>query len=164
MVISRTKLLIHDDLLKPRPRMTISFTGTHPERFYHEIPKLLATVFRVGEEAIQEKKYYWSKGEPEKFKISWEVNKDLDKFSFYWIVIDFEGTVSKGSGSASIVIEGALRTEYPQDTVWEKSILHEFLRLLWHKTVYFSKRDEYLKEGRRLLGIFIEDLKGLTRV
>jgi hypothetical protein len=164
MVWARTKLMIHDDLLRPVPRMTIKFSGSHPEKFYKEIHNLILVSFRVSEHSVQEKEFQWSKGEPEKFVIKWEVNKDLDKFSYYWISVELSGETSRGSGKADIVVEGALRTEYPQDTLWQRSLLYEFLRMFWHTTFYGAKRDEYMREGRRSLSMFVDQLKVLTRV
>ncbi len=164
MVFARTKLMIHDDLLRPRPRMSIHYSGPHPERFYHEIPRILSTVWRVHEETVHERKFAWSKGDPEVFTVNWEVNKDLDKFSYYMIGVSLSGSSSKGHGTATIMIDGALRTEYPQDTVWERSLLYEFMRMIWHTSFYKSKRDQYFEEGRRLLSTMVNDLKSLTRM
>ncbi len=162
MVIARTKLTIHDDLLRPWPKVIINYKGPDPKRIYTEVPNLLATVFKVHTGQIQEKKSYWQKGDPERFKVSWEMHKDLDKWSFYIIKVDLDGEISKGVGYASITIDGALRTEYPQDTIWEKSLLYEFLRMMWHRMFYEKKREEYLKEGKRLIATFVEELKRLT--
>jgi len=164
MVWARTKLMIHDDLLRPLPRMTIRFTGPNPEKFYKEIFNLIVMSFRIPEHSIQEKEFSWHKEEPEKFNVKWEVNKDLDKFSYYWITIELNGEMSKGHGKADISVEAALRTEYPQDTIWQKSLLYEFLRMTWHTLFYVSKRDEYLREGRRLLSFFLDQIKAMTRV
>jgi hypothetical protein len=164
MVWARTKLMIHDDLLKPLPRMTIKFSGPNPEKFYKEIYNLIIMSFRVPEHAIQERDFNWSKGDPEKFSARWEVNKDLDKFSYYWIDVILRGEMSKGHGKADITVEGALRTEYPQDTFWQKSLFYEFLRMTWHTFFYASKRDEYMREGRRMLSFFLDQLKAMSRV
>jgi hypothetical protein len=164
MVWARTKLMIHDDLLKPLPRMTIRFSGPNPEKFYKEIYNLIVMSFRVPEHSIQERDFSWTKGDPEKFSARWEVNKDLDKFSYYWIDVALSGEMSKGHGKADITVESALRTEYPQDTIWQKSLLYEFLRMTWHSLFYGSKRDEYMREGRRLLSFFLDQLKAMTRV
>jgi len=72
--------------------------------------------------------------------------------------------MSKGHGKADIEVEGALRTEYPQDTMWQKSLFYEFLRMAWHTMFYASKRDEYLRDGRVLLSFFVDQLKAMTRV
>lgn len=163
MVWARTKLLIEDDLIKPRNRMEVKFSGINPEKFYHEIPKLIASVFRIDERFIQEKKFSWTHGEPQKFKIAWDVNKELDLNSYYTFIIDLEGMSSKGVGNATIIIEAYLRTEYPQDTFWHRSLAYEMFRMFWHKAFYVSKRDKYMEEGRRLIGIFLSDVKALAR-
>ncbi|MBN2202789.1 MAG: hypothetical protein JW700_01190 [Candidatus Aenigmarchaeota archaeon] len=164
MVWARSKLMIHDDLLRPVPKMKMSFKGVDSRKFYKEIYNLLLANFRVHEHSVQEKEFSWSKGKTEKFKIKWELNKDLDKFSFYWVEVSLEGEASGSSGSAQISVEGALRTEYPQDTKWQKSLLYEFLRMLWHSSFYSSKRDEYLREGRYLLSSFVNEIRVLSSV
>jgi hypothetical protein len=164
MVWARTKLMIHDDLLKPIPKIRIHYKGPNPEKFYKEIYKLVQVTFRVPDHSIQEKEFHWTEGDPRKFKVTWEVNKDLDKFSYYWIQITLSGESSKGYGKAEIVIEGALRTEYPQDTFWQRSLLYEVLRMFWHSTFYAPARDRYLREGRMMLASLIDHLKRMTRV
>jgi len=164
MVWARTKLMIHDDLLRPIPKITMNIEGTNPKKFYKEIYNLMLVNFRVSEHSIQEKEFNWSKGEPEKFKIKWEMNKDLDKFSYYHVEISLEGQASKTRGSVKIEVDGSLRTEYPQDTFWQKSLLYEFLRMAWHTMFYSSKRDDFLREGRLLLSSFVNELRVLSSV
>jgi hypothetical protein len=156
--------MMHDDLLRPVNRMSVKFSGKTPERFYKEIYNLILVTFRVPEHSIQEKEFEWTTGEKQKFKIKWTVNKDLDKFSYYWIEIGLSGQTSGGTGTATVSIDGALRTEYPQDTFWQRSLIYEFIRMFWHSTFYGAKRDEYLKDGRRMLSQFIDNLKHLSRV
>ena len=163
MVWARTKLMLQDDLMKPRPVITFNFEGPDPEKFYHEIPSLLAKRFRITEHSIQERKFQWTKGDPEKFKIVWEVNKDIDRYSYYWIEVSLEGSSSKNHGKAAINITGALRTEYLQDTIWEKSILYEVMRMVWHSTFYNRKREIFMQEGRKNISSFMDDIKSLTR-
>ena len=160
MVVARTKLLLQDDLLKPRPVFRIHYTGPKPTRFYKELPEILASVFRVKVGQIQEKHIQWSKTDPQKFRILWEMDKDLDKFSYYMVELELTGTESKGYGSIAVRLkDGVLRTEYPQDTVWERSLLYEFLRILWHRTFYTQKREQWIREGRRMLATFVDEVK-----
>ncbi len=163
MVWARTKLMIHEDLLRPRAKVNIRFSGPNPEKFYHEIPTLIESIFRVSEHSIQEKSFKWQKGDPEKFAVKWEVAKDLDMFSFYWIQVKLTGTSSGGVGNAEVKVDAALRTEYPQDTFWQKSLIYEFLRMFWHTTFYAHRKNIYLVEGRRLLSQFVHSLKEVTR-
>ena len=159
MVWARSKLMIEDDLLSPLPIVKIKFSGPNPERFYKELYNLILVSFRVHEHSVQEKEFQWSKGETEKFSIAWEMNKDLDKFSYYFVNVRLNGEMSKGTGKAEVEVEGVLRTEYPQDTLWQRSLLYEVLRMFWHTTFYTSKRDEYLRDGRMLLSLFFNQVK-----
>jgi len=56
-----------------------------------------------------------------------------------------------------------LRTEYPQDSVWQKSILYEMLRIFWHKSFYIDQRNKYMEDGRREMARFVEEVKKLAR-
>lgn len=162
MPVARTKLMIEDDILKPKPEVKLSFTGKRPEKFYKEIPRIVARVFKVHTGQIQERAYNWSKTAGDKFKIEWEIDKDLDKYSYYALEIKLEGESAQGEGKAKIIISGLLRTEYAQETIWEKSLFYEFLRMIWDRLFYINRRDMYLREGRRLIAILQEDLKKLT--
>jgi len=164
MVWARTKLMIHDDLLSPRSMMEVKFEGPNPERFYKEIPKLVRTIFKVTGHSMQEKLFEWKKTEPQKFLVKWEINKDLDKFSYYWIQIKLSGESEKGKGKATMSVEGALRTEYPQDTLFQRSLLYEFLRMFWHSTFYAPTRDRFIKQGRSLLSAFVSHVRELARI
>ena len=64
MVWARTKLMIHDDLLRPVPKMIMNFESREPKKFYKEIYNLLVTNFRVQEHSVQEKEFHWAKGNP----------------------------------------------------------------------------------------------------
>lgn len=164
MVWARTKLVIQDGLLRPRNRYTVEFKGLKPDKFYHAIPKIFMSVFRTDEHHLQEKKISWTHGETEKFKIIWEGMKELDSFSYLNFNIELSGSQSKGSGEANIVIEGYLCTEYPQDTVWEKSILYEMFRIFWHKTFYIAQRNKYMEDGRKQMAAFVEEIKKLVHL
>lgn len=162
MVWARTKLVIQDELLRPRNRYVVEFKGLKPDKFYHAVPKIFMSVFKVDEHHLQEKKFSWTHGETEKFKVAWEGTKELDSFSYITFGIELSGSQTKGIGDATVVIEGALRTEYSQDTVWQKSILYEMLRIFWHKSFYIAQRNKFLEEGRREIASFVQEVKKLA--
>ena len=88
------------------------------------------------------------------------MEKDIDRFSYYMVELELEGSESKGVGSAKLSLkDGILRTEYPQDTVWERSLLYELLRIVWSKMFYWGKRERYIRDGRRMIAEFIEEVK-----
>jgi asparagine synthetase B (glutamine-hydrolysing) len=160
MVWARSRLLIWDYIFEPVRRISMNYVGPKPESYYKKINQAVRTVFNVPDAYVQEKEYTWEKGEEaEKFEIKWEVNKLLDTFSYITLEISLEGFVKGGHGKAKIALRPRLITEYPQDTVWQNSIVYEMLRRFWHKMFYHKKRMEYLNMGKELVTSFESDLK-----
>jgi len=172
-IFARTKMVIQDDCLSPapgstfpgRPYIIINYSGPNPHKVYPMIKKLMNQVMGIDERDIQEKEINWNRGSPtEKFKIKIEGYKDLDKFSYLYIELDISGT-SKPSkdfekeGNVTIKLTPHLRTEYPQDTLWQRSLFYEFFRMLFHKFIYKSTRQRYLEECRNLSIKFEVELK-----
>jgi hypothetical protein len=161
MVWAKSKLMIQDDLLRPKTKVSLTFRVPYAERFYKEVPLILLNAFRASEHEIEEKTMAWDTSDNGKFAGEWELYKEIDKYSFYAIRVKLSG--QKGDkGTAKLMLEGWLRTEYPQDTVWQRSLLYEFMRMFWHTSFYAPKHLKYLSEGRRLMGLLIEDLKRLS--
>jgi len=162
MVWAKTKLQIQDDLLRPKTSAEIGYEGPKVERFYKEMPRILLTSFRAGEHELQEKSVNWASG-GKKFSAEWELFKELDKYSFIAVRLRLKGGKrDDGTGKVKVIVEGWLRTEYPQDTIWQRSLLYEFLRMFWHTSFYAPRHLRYLADGRRLIGLFIEDVKRLS--
>jgi hypothetical protein len=170
-VFARTKLVIHDDCLIPQaPFATIEYKGPNPQNIYNKIKELLVTVWRVDPGDVQEREFSWDRtSAAEKFKVRFEAVKDLDTFSFFFIRINLSGEAKHSrefgrEGSAKIELDVALRTEYPQDTIWQRSLIYEMLRMLWHKAIYQSTRLRYLQECRELSERFAEEIKSFLNV
>lgn len=160
MVWARTKLLIWDYVFEPVKQIKISYVGRHPEKIYGKIKELVRTVFNVPEAYIQEKTYGWEKvKDTDKFDVTWEVNKILDMFTYIVVEIDLRGYSVNGEGRADITLKPRLITEYPQDTVWQQSIVYEMLRRMWHRMFYHHRRMEYLNMGKELLVSFERSIK-----
>ena len=160
MVWARTKLLIWDYLFEPVKTLKINYIGPTPEKYYKKLHELMRSVFNVPDGYIQEKDYTWEKAEAgEKFKISWEMNKILDTFTYMMVEIEMEGFTSKGNGKVKLKLRPVLITEYPQDTVWQNSIIYEMFRRLWHKAFYHKKRMQFLYSGKESLVTFERELK-----
>lgn len=160
MVWARTKLLIWDYIFEPVKDLKINYAGKHPEKFYKKINELIRTVFNIPDAYVQEKLFNWeNEKDTERFEILWEVNKILDVFSYITVEVDLRGFSSAGEGRASIRIKPRLITEYPQDTIWQQSIVYEMLRRFWHRLFYHHKRMEYLSLGKELLVNFEGSIK-----
>ena len=169
-VFARTKLLIHDYCLFPLPYATFSYAGPNPQNSYEYIKKLFVSIFNVDEREIQEREFRWDRlGTEEVFHVKWEVVKDLDQFTFQHLAIGLDGVAKPSKefgkeGSLKIRIEGRIRTEYPQETVWQRSLLYEMFRVFYHKVVYESTRKRYIKECKATLGRFSEELRSFFNI
>jgi hypothetical protein len=164
-VFARTKLLIHDYCLFPVPYATFNYSGPNPQNAYEYIKKLFITIFNVDEREIQEREFKWDRVQGEEvFHVRWELIKDLDTFSFQHMVITMDGRAKPNKevgkeGTLKIRVEGRIRTEYPQDTVWQRSLIYEMFRTFYHKIIYEGTRKKYIETCRAELGRFNEELR-----
>ena len=78
----------------------------------------------------------------------------MDLFTYLFVRMDLAAEGTERMGNAKIAVRGLLRTEYPQDTIWQRSLFYEMLRTLWHRILYHKKRDQYTIECKRLSMIF----------
>lgn len=160
MVWARTKLMIWDYIFEPVRQIKITYAGKDPGSLYKKINELIRTVLNVPDGYIQEREFTWEKtGGNEKFDVGWDVNKVYDYFSYIYLEMDLRGSATNGEGKAVIIIRPRLITEYPQDTIWQQSIVYEMIRRLWHSIFYHKKRMEYLHNAKELLISFESALK-----
>lgn len=166
-IFARTKMILQDDCwsIAAQPILNLKYEGPNPHLAYQKIRELFRTVLNINEmERVQEKEFVWNrKGKKEEFNVSWDAVKDLDRFSYIFFRISMNGSAEETEngkeGKLNISIEGYLRTEYPQDTIWERSIFYEIIRMFLHKVVYYDKRREYQDLCRSLMSRFTNELK-----
>ncbi|MEM5792575.1 MAG: hypothetical protein QXM68_03625 [Candidatus Aenigmatarchaeota archaeon] len=166
-MFSRTKMILQDDCwdVASQPVLTLNYTGPNPHLAYQKIRELFRTVLNVNEaERVQEKDFTWNKkANKEDFSVTWDISKDLDRFSYLFMRVSMSGSAEEKEGGKegrlTVSIEAFMRTEYPQDTLWERSIIYEIIRMFWHKVVYYEKRREYQDICRTLISRFINELK-----
>jgi len=177
-IFARTKLVIHDDCLTPAmgsPKKglsyaTVSYSGPNPQTLYEQIKKLIVVVFGAQEREIQERNFSWDRSKPEEtFRVTFEFVKDLDSFSFMWFTIILTGVARPSrqfgkEGNADMRIEAALRTEYPQDTLWQRSLLYEMFRAFYHRFIYEDKRQKFKNDCRDLVGQLQNEIKSFLNV
>lgn len=160
MVWARKRLTIAEDLFLPVKVLTVNYSGPNPQKFYGQVQGLLKKIFNVPEGYIQEHSYTWeTKGDQSKFKVGWIVTKPMDVYTFLEVAVNLKGSNVKDQGSATIEIDPLLKTEYPQDSIWEQNIIYEMIRRFWHAMYYQRKIDEYLDASRRLCTSFETQLK-----
>lgn len=166
-VFARTKLILQEDCWDvTTPVMNLKYTGPDPQLAYSKMREMFWTIFGVKEsERVQEKDYSWDKqGKKETFKAEWDITKDMDKFSYLYFRIKMSGFAEevgdgRKEGNLSVTIDAKLRTEYPQDTIWERNIFYEIMRVFWHRIFYSEKRNEYQDVCRSIMMSCKNELK-----
>ncbi|MEM7815847.1 MAG: hypothetical protein QXN71_01875 [Candidatus Aenigmatarchaeota archaeon] len=161
MVFARSKLTMEDNCFEEEPgAVEMRFVGPNVIKLYKKMYETIKAVFRCSDADIQETEYNWGKSERgEKFDITWWLHKDMDIFSYFYIQFTLTGEGTEKAGSARIRVRGLLRTEYPQDTVWQRSLFYEMLRTFWHRVFYHRKREEYAEECRHSIILFEKRMK-----
>jgi len=176
-IFARTKLIIHEDCLEVpgtpfqgKKFLTLEYSGPNPQVAYYQAKKILSQVTRLPEGEIIERDFSWKKeGEEESFSTTFDAIKDLDRFSFLQITVSIRGKVKPSKefgkeGSVSINIDGVLRTEYPQDTIWQRSLLYELFRAFYHRFIYENVRKKYKEECLNLINQIYLSLKEFLNV
>ncbi len=162
MAFARAKLTMEDNCFVEEPGgVEMKFVGPNVKKLYKLMYETMKSVFNVTSSDIQETDYNWGKSDKgDKFKVRWWIHKDMDLFSYLYMRMDISGEDDgKGNGKVAIAVRGLLRTEYPQDTVWQRSLFYEMLRTFWHRAFYHKKREEYAEECRHATIIFMDKMK-----
>ncbi|MBI4010121.1 MAG: hypothetical protein HY361_02925 [Candidatus Aenigmarchaeota archaeon] len=170
-VFARTKLYMEEYCLTHyRPRVELTFTGPNPQNIYPKIMDILTRNVIVPRENIQEKGFRWDRsGATETFSAAIEAVKDFDKFSYMYFTIDITGNIKPSKefgkeGNVTIIIEGRVVTEYPQDTVWERSFLYEVFRMFYHRVLYQDARYKYLHNCREWMIVMQNEIKSFFNI
>lgn len=128
----------------------------NPQEVYKEIKDILIIKCKIDSRDINERAYEHKKGDPEKVHMFLEAWKWKDKYTriVYEIEMDMVlHRVDKGEikfiGDVEIEIEGFVRTEYPQETTLQKSIVWDAFRAFYEKTLYGDLREEYMDDCRK---------------
>jgi hypothetical protein len=171
-IFARTKILISDDCMKPPGGavLILRYSGPNPQNIYQKSKEIAATIWSLEPGAIQEKEVNWDRTAlGEKFGIKMEIIKDLDTFTFVLIRISIEGETKPSrdfgqEGSATTQIEAMVRTEYPQDTLWQRSLFYEMFRVLHHRLVYDDTRKKYIEDCKDSVNRFLDELKSFLNL
>lgn len=162
MVWARSKMIIQEYPYNQRRDLIIGWAGKDPEKAYLEIYYILKDVFNVPDSHIQEIMFQWDTiGNKEKFKVIWRVVKEFDIYSYLRVDISISGESVNGYGKINVYIKPRFLTEYPQDSLFQQTILYEIWRRFWHVVFYDKSRARYLNESRALLREFQDRLKQL---
>ncbi len=164
-IFAKNKITIEEDCLLPSPKIWMSYSGPNPHKAYGKITEILKNNLKFKNENIQEREFKWDRSNVvEKFSGSIEAFKDFDKFTYIMAFIDFSGNVKPSKefgkvGDLKVEIDGYIRTDYPQDTVWERSLFYEVIRSFWHKFFYQKERYAFKERCRNILLVVQKELK-----
>lgn len=167
MAFARSKMVMEDNCFIEEPgAVTMKFVGPNVKKLYKLMYESMKSVFNAAASDIQETDYNWGKtGGKDTFKVRFWIHKDMDLFSYLYVRVDINGEDdSKGNGKVNIGVRGLLRTEYPQDTIWQRSLFYEMLRTFWHRAFYHKKREEYAEECRHRTILFMDKMKEYCKV
>lgn len=161
MVFARTKMVMEDNCFEEDPgAINMKFVGPNVTKIYEKMYDLIKSVFHVPDSQIQETDYNWGKAKNgEKFKVTWWVHKDMDVFSYMYVRFKLNGQGNSSKGKATLQVKGYLRSEYPQDTVWQRSLFYEMMRSFWHRVFYRKRREEYGEDCRHNMILFQKKMK-----
>ncbi len=163
MVWAKSRMVIRDYIFEPRRNLYLMWSGRIPSKICIEIYHLLQEIFSVPESHIMEMVSDWETKEGNiKFKVGWRVIKEFDIYSYLRFDINIAGKIDKsGYGTISIAMKPRFFTEYPQDNIFQQTILYEILRRIWHVVFYEKKIFQYKEESRILVMEFNRRLKEL---
>ena len=157
---ARSKMTFQDDCFPEKPEvLNVKLVGPNTPKLYHMAYETMKNVFHVLDHEIEEEDFSWGKmGDQEKFSVRWYVHKDKDYFSFFYIRVDLKGSGNENAGQASLRVKSVMRTEFPQDTLWQRSLLYEIMRTFWHRIFYHKKRVQYLIDCRNITTAFVREM------
>lgn len=144
--------VLEDDCLTPDRQLRIDFKGPNPFRIYGAIPQFLRAIFDVRGKDVWEREFRWDiTADPRDFFFRFVVRKGYDNFSRIYAEVIVQGKQPSDpnkEGEAVIFIRGILRTESPENTIFQKNNLYKSLRWLYFRTLYNDVRRNYLEECR----------------
>jgi len=139
---------IVDDLLYPRDKIEIKFSGENVASICNLIRPILERVLQVEAKDTYERLLKWdSTSNPRSFYNEWTTNKEEDKWTAYSFKIIIKGNQDTNTkkGNVSIEIYSWLRTSYEYS-----NFIQRFLWTLYNQIFYYKRRREYIERGKWL--------------
>ncbi len=162
------KWVLDDDCLVPASTIRIDFKGTNPFRFYRDIRTVLREVLEIRGKDIWERDFRWDFAvEPRKFFVKVAAKKSFDNWTAAYFELTFQGTQPSDlikEGEMVIFVYSKLRTEAPNDTIWQKSSMYKGMRWLYFRTFYNDARRILLNKCIGETNRIIERLQAVLHI
>jgi hypothetical protein len=139
---------IVDDLLYPRDKIEIKFSGENVASICNLIRPILESVLQVEAKDTYERLLKWdSTSNPRSFYNEWTTNKEEDKWTVYSFKIIIKGSqdINTRKGNVTIEIYSWLKTSYEYS-----NFIQRFLWILYNRVFYYKRRREYMERGKWL--------------
>jgi hypothetical protein len=139
---------IVDDLLYPRDKIEIKFSGENVASICNLIRPILERVLQVEAKDTYERLLKWdSTSNPRSFYNEWTTNKEEDKWTVYSFKIIIKGSqdINTRKGNVTIEIYSWLKTSYEYS-----NFIQRFLWILYNRVFYYKRRREYMERGKWL--------------
>lgn len=167
-IAARRKLVIEEPCLRV-PSLIFTYKGPNPQNIYKEVKKLIPTVFKVDERDIEEREFSWDRTTAEeKFKMTLNFIKEFDPNCYMETVININGSTKPSEefgreGEATVVVEAKFRVEYPQETLFERSIFYDIYRRIFHRA-HQKERTGYKRMCSELMNTFCDELRSYLNI
>jgi hypothetical protein len=136
--------ILEDDCLTPNRTLRIDYKGLQPFKFYSQIVMLLREILEIRTMHVWQREFRWDyTGDPIKFFYRVVCQKNYDAWTKAMFELTFQGTHPtdpKKEGELVVFITSKLRTEMPQNTIWQRSNLYKSLRWIYFRTFYNNAR------------------------
>lgn len=139
----------------------------NPQDAYNEIVDILVMRNNFGKNDIREQKYEHEMHEDsEVIRAEIRAYKPKDRFSYIYIKtnmkIEMRPTENEEYdyvGDLEVRSTGKVRTEYPQKSAFQRSILWHAFRAFYEKVLYGDVRQNYMNECDEYMRVLRDELK-----
>jgi len=157
---------LEDDVLAPRERIEINYSGPNPFSVCKKITSsVIKRVFEVGGTDVWERDFRWDiTGDPRPFYMRMFVNKGFDARTGVVFEITYQGAQPSDptkDGNVVIRIGGRMKTTFERETTFQKSSIYYGLLWLYNKIFYSGVRRNYLKIAQQRIDEFNKQVRGI---
>lgn len=145
--------------------LTFTYEGPKISFLAKNIKKIISSALEMSEDEIKESSFNLSRGEKEKLKADYRLNKLIDRNCYYRFEISISYEIDINDvGKFESSIKGSLYFELPQETAFQRSIFYHFFFSLYWNLYYSEIIRKYIEQGKSYLSKFINLLRSQSRV
>ncbi len=155
--------VLEDDCLVPDRQIRIDYKGPNPFRLYAIVPQLLRAIWEIRGKDVWEREFRWgSEDDPRMFFSRFIARKTYDNWSKVYMEIIMQGKQHSDpnkEGEVTITIKGILRTESPNNTIFQRSSIYKSFRWLYFRSLYNDVRRNLIDECAIRIGDLSNEIR-----